>query len=182
MREKDFSMDDTVIMKKSHPCGTNRWKIIRLGADIRIKCEGCGHSVLMPRSDFIKKVKGIVKKKNDETPKKSESRSGEKVESIRDEKENGQLREKYKEQSDLRKLGYRITGLNRDQRWKLLVSTVLPKIGLKKTAIIISSHIRNRKLQANGEEKFAFAIKEWQHDLEKLKNHFHKNDFNWPTF
>nr|WP_097156573.1 DUF951 domain-containing protein [Bacillus oleivorans] len=59
---KDFDLNDVVEMKKSHPCGTNRWKIIRVGMDFRIKCEGCGHSVLMPRREFVKKVKKILEK------------------------------------------------------------------------------------------------------------------------
>ena len=53
---------DVVEMKKQHPCGTNAWKVIRLGADIRIKCEGCGHSVLIPRREFEKKMKKVLKK------------------------------------------------------------------------------------------------------------------------
>ncbi|TGA98664.1 DUF951 domain-containing protein [Sporolactobacillus shoreae] len=55
-----FNLNDVVEMKKAHPCGTNQWKIIRMGADIRIKCLGCGHSVLMPRSEFQKKIKKIL--------------------------------------------------------------------------------------------------------------------------
>ena len=49
-------------MKKQHPCGTNAWKIIRMGADIRIKCEGCGHSVMIPRNEFAKKMKKVLVK------------------------------------------------------------------------------------------------------------------------
>ncbi|WP_243355158.1 DUF951 domain-containing protein [Bacillus litorisediminis] len=62
METKEFDLNDVVEMKKSHPCGTNRWKIIRVGMDIRIKCEGCNHSVLMPRREFVKKVKKILEK------------------------------------------------------------------------------------------------------------------------
>lgn len=42
-------------MKKPHPCGTNRFKIIRMGMDIRIKCEGCGHSVMIPAASSNEK-------------------------------------------------------------------------------------------------------------------------------
>ncbi|WLD95492.1 DUF951 family protein [Alkalihalobacillus sp. AL-G] len=49
-------------MKKPHPCGENRWKIIRLGADIRIKCLGCEHSVLLPRREFTRKIKKVLEK------------------------------------------------------------------------------------------------------------------------
>ena len=60
--EKEFGLNDIVEMKKAHPCGPNRWKIIRLGMDIRIKCEGCSHSVLIPRKEFARKMKKILVK------------------------------------------------------------------------------------------------------------------------
>ncbi|MCK6259370.1 DUF951 domain-containing protein [Fictibacillus sp. WQ 8-8] len=60
MEGKEFFLNDEVEMKKPHPCGTNRWKIIRMGADIRIKCMGCQHSVLIPRKDFVKKLKKVL--------------------------------------------------------------------------------------------------------------------------
>jgi hypothetical protein len=62
MEQKEFGLNDVVEMKKSHPCGANRWKIIRLGMDIRIKCEGCDHSVLIPRREFTRKLKKILVK------------------------------------------------------------------------------------------------------------------------
>lgn len=60
MEKKQFQLNDTVEMKKQHPCGTNAWKIIRMGADIRIKCEGCQHSVMIPRKEFEKKMKRLI--------------------------------------------------------------------------------------------------------------------------
>ena len=60
MERKQFQLNDIVEMKKQHPCGTNAWKIIRMGADIRIKCEGCQHSVLIPRKEFEKKMKRLI--------------------------------------------------------------------------------------------------------------------------
>lgn len=60
MVDKEYGMHDIVEMKKGHPCGENRWKIIRMGADIRIKCEGCGHSVMMPRKKFQQKMKKVI--------------------------------------------------------------------------------------------------------------------------
>ncbi|MGA8942290.1 MAG: DUF951 domain-containing protein [Thermoactinomyces sp.] len=60
MQKKPFGLGDIVEMKKPHPCGTNAWKVIRMGADIRIKCTGCEHSVLLPRSRFEKKMKRIL--------------------------------------------------------------------------------------------------------------------------
>lgn len=60
MTDKVFQLNDVVEMKKPHPCGKNAWKIIRMGADIRIKCEGCGHSVMIPRNEFAKKMKKVL--------------------------------------------------------------------------------------------------------------------------
>ncbi|WP_102693436.1 DUF951 domain-containing protein [Rummeliibacillus pycnus] len=60
MEPKKFGLGDIVQMKKQHPCGTNEWKIIRMGADIRIKCEGCQHSVMIPRREFEKKMKKVL--------------------------------------------------------------------------------------------------------------------------
>lgn len=62
MNQKDFQLNDIVQMKKPHPCGTNEWKIIRMGMDIRIKCEGCSHSVLIPRKEFSRKLKKVIQK------------------------------------------------------------------------------------------------------------------------
>lgn len=62
MEAKQFGLNDVVEMKKQHPCGTNEWKIIRMGADIRIKCEGCQHSVMIPRREFEKKMKKVLKR------------------------------------------------------------------------------------------------------------------------
>ena len=63
MIEKDYDLNDIVEMKKEHPCHKSKnWKIIRMGADIRIKCKGCGTSVLFPIVKFEKKLKKIVEK------------------------------------------------------------------------------------------------------------------------
>ncbi|GAA3410845.1 DUF951 domain-containing protein [Paenibacillus hodogayensis] len=61
MERKVFDLGDTVQMKKPHPCGTNEWEIIRMGMDIRIKCVHCKHSVLIPRAEFEKKMKKVLK-------------------------------------------------------------------------------------------------------------------------
>lgn len=59
--EKDYKLSSIVMMKKEHPCGTNEWEITRLGADIKIKCINCGRSVMLPRIEFNKKLKRIIK-------------------------------------------------------------------------------------------------------------------------
>ncbi|KMM36418.1 DUF951 domain-containing protein [Guptibacillus hwajinpoensis] len=60
MSDKEFGLKDVVEMKKAHPCGENRWKVIRMGADIRIKCLGCEHSVMLPRKEFSRKLKKVL--------------------------------------------------------------------------------------------------------------------------
>lgn len=62
MPDKEYQLNDIVQMKKQHPCGENKWRIIRLGMDIRIKCEGCGHSVLIPRKRFETKMKKVIER------------------------------------------------------------------------------------------------------------------------
>ena len=57
-----FDLNDIVEMQKPHACKTNRWQIIRMGADIKIKCLGCEHIVMMPRREFTKKMKKILVK------------------------------------------------------------------------------------------------------------------------
>jgi hypothetical protein len=60
MERKQFALGDIVQMKKPHPCGTNAWKVIRMGMDIRIKCTGCDHSVMIPRLEFERKMKKVL--------------------------------------------------------------------------------------------------------------------------
>ena len=51
----DYKLGSIVVMKKAHPCGHNEWEITRLGADIKIKCLGCGRSLCFQESNLIKK-------------------------------------------------------------------------------------------------------------------------------
>ncbi|MBD5806110.1 DUF951 domain-containing protein [Lactobacillus sp. 0.1XD8-4] len=57
-----YDKGDIVMMKKAHPCGTNRWLITRVGADIKIECQGCGHIVMMTRQKFDKGLKKVLEK------------------------------------------------------------------------------------------------------------------------
>ena len=56
----NYNLNDKVIMKKVHPCGSNEFEIIRLGADIKIKCTKCNRVIMLPRVDFNKKIKKVV--------------------------------------------------------------------------------------------------------------------------
>ncbi|WP_342563664.1 DUF951 domain-containing protein [Paenibacillus sp. FSL R7-0345] len=67
MERKVFELGDIVLMKKPHPCGTNEMEIIRMGMDIRIKCTGCQHSVLVPRAKFEKNLKKVLRSKSAST-------------------------------------------------------------------------------------------------------------------
>lgn len=57
MKETEYQQGDIVSLKKAHPCGSHEWEILRMGADIRLKCKGCGHCVMLPRSTFCKRIK-----------------------------------------------------------------------------------------------------------------------------
>lgn len=58
----DYDLYDIIETKKPHPCGTNRWQIIRMGMDIKIKCTGCDRILMMPRRDFNKRIKKVLEK------------------------------------------------------------------------------------------------------------------------
>lgn len=63
MNEIEYGLNDIVEMKKEHPCHLSKnWKIIRVGADIKIKCQGCGAVVMFPRHEFERKMKKLVEK------------------------------------------------------------------------------------------------------------------------
>lgn len=55
-----YKVNDVVLMKKKHPCGSDTWTILRVGMDFGLKCNGCGHFVMMPRVKFEKMAKAIV--------------------------------------------------------------------------------------------------------------------------
>ena len=56
----EFRMEDVVRLRKPHPCGGFEWKVVRLGADIRLECLGCGRRVLLPRRELEKRLKVFV--------------------------------------------------------------------------------------------------------------------------
>ena len=57
----DINIGDILVMKKAHPCGEKRWKVLRIGADLRIKCLGCGHELMTPRFKIEKNIRSIEK-------------------------------------------------------------------------------------------------------------------------
>ena len=58
--DKEYQLGSVVTMKKPHPCGSNEWEITRIGVDIKIKCLNCGHTVMIPRTEFNKKILKIA--------------------------------------------------------------------------------------------------------------------------
>ncbi len=57
-----LTVGDVVRTRKAHPCGSDQWEIVRLGADVRITCVGCGRSVLMPRVRLERRIRQFVKR------------------------------------------------------------------------------------------------------------------------
>jgi len=60
----DIKVGDKLEMKKAHPCGATVWEVLRIGADIKIKCTGCGHEVMNPRTKVEKGIKKIINSEN----------------------------------------------------------------------------------------------------------------------
>ena len=57
----EIRLGDIVRMRKPHPCGSTDWEVVRLGADIGIRCQSCSRRVLLPRSQFVRQVKTLLK-------------------------------------------------------------------------------------------------------------------------
>lgn len=55
----DIQLGDVLTMKKGHPCGENRWLVLRLGADLRLRCMGCAHEVMIPRVRVEKSIRTL---------------------------------------------------------------------------------------------------------------------------
>ena len=55
----DIQVGDVVTLKKQHPCGSREWEVLRIGADFRLKCLGCGHQIMIARRLAEKNVRGI---------------------------------------------------------------------------------------------------------------------------
>ena len=60
----NIGLNDILVMKKAHPCGSNRWVVLRTGADFRLRCLGCGHEVMPPRFKAVKNIRQIISSEN----------------------------------------------------------------------------------------------------------------------
>lgn len=64
--DKQYGLGDIVQMRKQHPCKKSlEWEITRMGADIKIKCQGCGASIMFDRSEFERKLKKVIRRKEE---------------------------------------------------------------------------------------------------------------------
>lgn len=61
----DIVVGDVLVMKKNHPCGDNRFLVLRIGADFKLRCQGCGREMMLPRSKAEKRVKRVESKGED---------------------------------------------------------------------------------------------------------------------
>ena len=66
MEKLEYEVGDIVRLKKQHPCGSSEWEILRVGADFRLKCTGCGHQIMIARKLVEKNTKEIRKKARSE--------------------------------------------------------------------------------------------------------------------
>ena len=57
----DVRLQDILIMKKNHPCGSREWLVLRTGMDFRLRCTTCGHEVMVPRRKIEKNIKKIIR-------------------------------------------------------------------------------------------------------------------------
>lgn len=63
----DIKLGDVLVMKKAHPCGDKQWKVLRVGADFRLKCLGCGHEIMVPRLKAEKNIRNVIREENPST-------------------------------------------------------------------------------------------------------------------
>ena len=56
----ELHLNDILELKKDHPCGSRRWQVLRVGMDIKLRCQGCGHEVMQPRRKVEKMIKRII--------------------------------------------------------------------------------------------------------------------------
>jgi hypothetical protein len=61
----DLKMDEVVRLRKPHPCGSSDWRVVRLGADIGLKCSGCGRRILLPRRELARRMKKRLSENTD---------------------------------------------------------------------------------------------------------------------
>lgn len=58
----DVRLGDVLTLKKKHPCGSDRWEVLRIGADFKLRCLGCGREVMGSRQKYEKQIKKLERK------------------------------------------------------------------------------------------------------------------------
>ena len=89
----------------------------------------------------------------------------------------------FERTTDLFDMGYQITGKSKSRRWSVLTRAV-PELGLKAVVETIANHIRVRKAQVGGADRYSHAINEWEYDLSMLRATYYRGsraDFQWPS-
>ena len=57
----DLKLHQLVELKKAHPCGSRNWEVLRVGMDVKLRCQGCGHEVMLPRSKAEKNIRKVLR-------------------------------------------------------------------------------------------------------------------------
>ena len=57
----DIHVGDVLELKKPHPCGSREWLVLRIGMDFKLRCAGCGHELMIPRSKVEKNIKKVLR-------------------------------------------------------------------------------------------------------------------------
>ena len=63
----DVRVGDVLELKKDHPCGSRSWQVLRVGMDFKLRCEGCGHELMLPRSKVEKSIRKILRTGEEDT-------------------------------------------------------------------------------------------------------------------
>lgn len=71
----DIRIGDGLRLKKEHPCGSKEWDVLRIGADLKLKCRGCGHEVMIAREKIEKRVRRILRDGAEINPNQTGGRS-----------------------------------------------------------------------------------------------------------
>ena len=60
VNEMDIAVGSVLEMKKAHPCGSKSWLVLRVGMDFKLRCQGCGHELMLPRSKVEKNIRKVL--------------------------------------------------------------------------------------------------------------------------
>ena len=61
IRLDDLCVGDIVRLRKPHPCGTDAWRVRRIGGDVGLTCQGCGRRIFLPRSELARRLRELVR-------------------------------------------------------------------------------------------------------------------------